>query len=327
MATDFDPYRILEVDSSAGQDQIDEAYRRQWAAYPRDAAPEARLREIQAAYRILSDPAERRSYDERRAFTTSAPTAVAEMPPIDAAPPPSPDVPAWTPGDVARAIASVLGISLVALIVFSLAAVAVAGGADQDKIDHNATATTLTLVASLMFQAAALGSVWWFGIRKHRLSWKSVGWRPIERGQIWLPFAIVIVAMTLQVAYGLALAAFDVEPDPKLPDAMFENAIPLVMLLITTLAIAPVVEETFFRGFIFGGLLRKWGIVWAGLFSSFLFALAHIGNPGYFYLLPLVGALGGLFAWGYYYSRSLYTNIAAHMIFNSIAMIITLSTR
>jgi hypothetical protein len=325
MATDFDPYRILEVEPSAGQDQIDEAYRRHWAAYPKDASPEARLREIQAAYRILSDPAERRSYDERRASAPSAPAAVAEMPTIEAEAPPSREVPAWTPGDVARAIGSVLAISFVALVICGFAAAEVAGGAEN--IDDDAAGTTLTLVVSIIFQAAALFSVWWFGIRKYGLSWRSVGWRPPKKGQLWLPFAIVIVAMTFQGAYGVALAALDIEPDPELPDAMFENAIPLAMLMVTTLAIAPFVEETFFRGFMFGGLLRKWGVVWAGVASSLLFGIAHIGNPGYFYLLPLVAILGGLFAWGYYYTRSLYTNIASHVIFNSIAMIITLATR
>src|SRR5450830_1664624 len=91
MATDFDPYRILEVDPSAGHEQIDEAYRRQWAAYPRDPAPEARLREIQAAYRILSDPAERRSYDERRQAVASASVAVAEGAPVVPALRPAPE--------------------------------------------------------------------------------------------------------------------------------------------------------------------------------------------------------------------------------------------
>jgi membrane protease YdiL (CAAX protease family) len=324
MASDFDPYRILDVDASAGQEQIDEAYRRQWAAYPSDPAPESRLREIQAAYRVLSDPAERRSYDERRATRPSAGVAVAEMPPTQSAPR-DPDVPAWRPSDVARAIGAVIGLTFLALVVFGLAGAAVAGGADE--IENDAAGMTLELVASLCFQAAALGSVYWFGIRKYGLSWRSVGWRAPEKSRAWFPFVLVIMAMALQAAYGLILAALDVEPDTDLPDTIFDNAVPLILLLITTIAVAPVVEETFFRGFIFGGLRRHWGLVWAGLFSSVLFGLAHVGNPGYFYLLPLVAMLGGIFAWGYYYTKSLYTTIAAHMIFNSIAMIITLATR
>jgi membrane protease YdiL (CAAX protease family) len=120
---------------------------------------------------------------------------------------------------------------------------------------------------------------------------------------------------------------FDVSPDTDLPDAMFDNAIPLAMLITTTLLIAPIVEEIFFRGFVFGGLNRKWGFVRAAFVSSSLFGLAHVGNPGYLVLLPLVGMLGAMFAWAYYYSRSLYTTIVTHMIFNSIAIITTLATR
>ena len=57
----------MQVERTAGQDEIDQAYRRQWAAYPSDPAPDTRLRELQTAYRILSDPEERRAYDERLA--------------------------------------------------------------------------------------------------------------------------------------------------------------------------------------------------------------------------------------------------------------------
>ena len=49
---------------------------------------------------------------------------------------------------------------------------------------------------------------------------------------------------------------------------------------------APLAEEIFFRGFIFGGLRRYMNLATAGAISGFLFALAH-GDPGL--ILPFWG--------------------------------------
>jgi hypothetical protein len=326
MATDFDPYRILEVDSSAGQEQIDEAYRRQWAAYPGNSAPEARLREIQAAYRILSDPAERSSYDARRSAVATAPVAVADgpaLPPEFAATPG--DGAAWGLGDILRAIAVVIAVVVVLLIPISVAAVLIAGSADNVSKSPNALA--VELLASAAFQAAALWSAWWFGLRKYRLNWAALGLRKPERGLPWLPFALVTWALFIVFAYGIILQVVGIEPDTNLPDAVYDHILPLSIALVLTVAIAPVIEEIFFRGFVFGGLMRRWGPVWGALGSGLLFGAAHLGNAGYLYVVPPIVGIGLIFAWSYRYSRSLYPSMAAHFMFNMIQMIAVLVTR
>jgi len=325
MATDFDPYRILEVDASAGQDQIDEAYRRQWASYPRNEAPEARLREIQAAYRILSDPAERRSYDERRASAPSAPTAVAEKPLFESEAAGPKDVPLWTLGDILRAILSVIGVVILGSIPIYLLAIEIAGG--SDLVDKDPTALSIVLILSALFQFSALGSAWWFGVRKYKLSLKALGLRRPERGWPWLPFALVIGAMSIVAVYSLSLSAAGIEPDTDLPDAVYDNVLPLTIALILTTLIAPFVEEVFFRGFVYGGLARRFGWVWGAIGSGLLFGAAHIANAGYVYVVPPIIGIGILFAWAYRYSRSLYTSIAAHFLFNLLQMIAVLASR
>jgi membrane protease YdiL (CAAX protease family) len=324
MATDFDPYRILELDASAGQAEIDAAYRRMWAASPSDPSSEARLRELQAAYRILSDPVERRAYDERRAMAPgAAPAAVAEPPSPE--PPVARDVPLWTIQDIARAVVTVLVIVLVGSIPIVLAAAEIAGGTDQIEDDPNALA--VTLAASALFQFSTLGAAWWFGVRKYGLSLRSLGWRLPERGGAWLGFGLMIGAMVIVVVYGLALSAAGIEPDTDLPDAVYDNALPLTIALILTVGVAPFVEETFFRGFVFGGMARRYGWVVAAIGSSVLWSLAHIANSGYLYVLPPIIGIGILFAWGYRYSRSIYPTMMAHFLFNVVQMVGVLATR
>ncbi|MDO8612058.1 MAG: CPBP family intramembrane metalloprotease, partial [Dehalococcoidia bacterium] len=91
---------------------------------------------------------------------------------------------------------------------------------------------------------------------------------------------------------------------------------PLTVLVgILSLALAPVMEETFFRGFLFGGLRGRWGVFFAALSTGFLFALAHVDPLLY---IPFT-AVGMIFAWGYVYSGSILASMIAHLLFNAIS--------
>lgn len=81
--------------------------------------------------------------------------------------------------------------------------------------------------------------------------------------------------------------------------------------------VAPIAEELFFRGFLFGGL-RKRGLVVALLVSGVAFGLAHVASAPIGFIVPL-GALGVLLALLYERTGSLYPSIALHALNNSIA--------
>ena len=66
-----DYYQVLELDSSAGADQIKKAYRRLAREHhpdrnPGNARAEERFKEIREAYSVLSDPERKRQYDQMR---------------------------------------------------------------------------------------------------------------------------------------------------------------------------------------------------------------------------------------------------------------------
>jgi hypothetical protein len=93
-----DPYRTLQVDPSADLETIQAAYRKLARANHPDlnARPEAavRMRAINAAYAVLSDPARRAAYDARRflprAQTVHAAAAPRVQPVVMVANPPTP---------------------------------------------------------------------------------------------------------------------------------------------------------------------------------------------------------------------------------------------
>ncbi|MEJ6950294.1 CPBP family intramembrane glutamic endopeptidase [Natronospora cellulosivora (SeqCode)] len=91
-----------------------------------------------------------------------------------------------------------------------------------------------------------------------------------------------------------------------------------IILVIVTIVILPsILEEIFFRGILLKGLLKNYNYKFSIIFSSFLFAVAHLsvrsGIP-----LFLGSIIIGYLYWRY---RSLFLVIFAHAINNSMYLI------
>ena len=101
----------------------------------------------------------------------------------------------------------------------------------------------------------------------------------------------------------------------------------LVAAAVFVCAVAPIAEEFFFRGFIFGGLRniplrigRFDGSPWlAAVITGILFGLAHTGSASSQYLIPL-GFLGFVLCLVRWRTRSLYPCMALHSANNALAL-------
>jgi uncharacterized protein len=82
---------------------------------------------------------------------------------------------------------------------------------------------------------------------------------------------------------------------------------------------APISEETFFRGFIFGGLRHRFSFPAAGLGSAAIFGLFHYTGAGSFGVLPQLAFLGFALAWVYEETGSIYPTMAIHAFNNALA--------
>lgn len=226
----------------------------------------------------------------------------------------------WTPADILKAIGIVIAVLIGTSIPASIIALVIAGSEDVKK---DSLALTVALAASVFLEIALLWTAVRFSVRKYGLRWSALGLRWPQRGGFWttigLVFGLLIAGLIVSYAYFGALAEVGIEPDTEIRET-FQSAGPLIVLAMLSLFFAPVAEEIFFRGFVFGGLRGRWGIAWAAVASGALFALAHIGNPGTIYLLPPVAAIGALFALGYAYSGSIFTSLLAHFLFNLFAL-------
>jgi membrane protease YdiL (CAAX protease family) len=102
------------------------------------------------------------------------------------------------------------------------------------------------------------------------------------------------------------------------------------LLIVLSLVVAPVTEETFFRGVLYRSVRDRRGFVVGAIVSSLLFGLSHyVGGPWPDTVLlqvTMVGTgigLASLYEW----RGNLLANIAAHMAFNTLGVILILAQR
>jgi len=242
------------------------------------------------------------------------------LPPIEqvAEPPGTGARTPWGYADMAKAVGVVVVGTILAALPVAVIAAIIARGSDIDEGDAE---LAVALGANLLLEVLLLVAVAMFSVRKYNVSWAMVGLRLPERGSWWLPLALLGGALMVISVYFAVLAAMGVEPNGNIPDEAFDS-VPLIILVgILSIGLAPAMEETFFRGFLFGGLRGRWGVFFAALSTGFLFAVAHV-DPLVFIPFTIVGMI---FAWGYVYSGSLLASMIAHLLFNSISFALAVS--
>lgn len=100
----------------------------------------------------------------------------------------------------------------------------------------------------------------------------------------------------------------------------FSNPLVLALLFVSVVLVAPLAEELFYRGMLFG-LLRRRGFWVAAIASSILFGAAHLSLTLF---LPLALTGFGL-AIIYERTRTLWAPTIAHAVFNGVALLATLA--
>ncbi len=114
-------------------------------------------------------------------------------------------------------------------------------------------------------------------------------------------------------------------PELKAIEEQTQNILNQIMksnlfLNILLFGLVPAIcEEIFFRGFLFQNFNRFLFTFWAVFFSSFIFSIYHVQIYGLF----ARAVMGGMLAFFFYASKSLYTAIFAHFINNSLVTFLT----
>jgi membrane protease YdiL (CAAX protease family) len=200
------------------------------------------------------------------------------------------------------------------------------GGADAETL----------LVSGVVAIAFAAAVVAWFrwrhpawrgivGLPTGPPAWRDVAWGAVA-GVVLYP-VVSIVAGTVVVILLRSLTGGSVEtPDQLSPDLTGAGR---ALAAVYAILVAPVVEELYYRGVLFRGLLDRRGFPVAAAVSSLVFGLVHwpLGEPlADALVLPIVMTVTGFgLAWIYARRRTLVAPIAAHMAFNAIGIVLIFS--
>lgn len=148
-------------------------------------------------------------------------------------------------------------------------------------------------------------------------------WFTIHRGAYY-GVMIIIPAMMLSVLSGALLSFMGCEePMQEIFEYMGDDGTTAgvrIILALSAVVVAPVVEELVFRGVIFATLLRYCSLPFAVLASGIYFAVVHLHLTSF----PALLFLGCTFATGYAVTGSILTPIIMHTLFNAFSLSIFL---
>lgn len=184
------------------------------------------------------------------------------------------------------------------------------------------------LVLTVAIQIATMaGVVGWLAFRG-AFSWRLLG--PIRPGWRHVGYGVglgVVGFFLVLVAAKMFDSVFGPFPEPTqgLLTYDYSNGVLVFLLILVTVVLAPIIEETIFRGVMFQATRRKLGMFPGLIVSSLLFTFVHVevlnSPPAVVGLLVLALWLAAIM----HQTGSLITNIVAHGTYNLIVVVITIS--
>jgi membrane protease YdiL (CAAX protease family) len=141
------------------------------------------------------------------------------------------------------------------------------------------------------------------------------------RRAIRSPWRTAFIAYAAYIASALVIAALlHPHQDDVTRDLGFgESTIGDVASALLIVVAAPITEEIFFRGFIFGGLRRSMPFLLAAVVSAGIWGLFHFTGPGSWGVVLQLSIFGVALAWVYERTGSIWPTIAIHAINNALA--------
>jgi len=192
---------------------------------------------------------------------------------------------------------------------------------------------------ALLLTDAGIMLVLWFRLRRMRLPWSAFGLGAALRNRagravlVGLGLGVAAIVLSDIVTVALQRLGADVGGQDRALIEPLRSAPGWAVLLFVFAGtfVAPVVEETLFRGYVFRALAARKSVPLAYLISAGTFAAVHLGEGRTLKeLLPIVPALfivGALLCFAYHRTGNLLSDITAHVVNNGVAFAAALLLR
>jgi len=154
--------------------------------------------------------------------------------------------------------------------------------------------------------------------------WRTIGWRPLQtraasRSMAYLN--LVFGGLLLGMITSVAEAAFP--PKHPLPVQTFlQDPRTALLFMLTAVAIAPLVEETLFRGYLYPVIARRFGMGAGVVATGVLFGLLHsIQLWGGWWQIALLVVVGIVFTLARALTRTVLASYILHLSYNSLQVL------
>jgi uncharacterized protein len=224
----------------------------------------------------------------------------------------------WEPWEAIPVALGALGSAVVASVVFA----AVLGGPGGSTLLLTAIAFQAALAACTIIWVALRHRGWIpaLRLRSHRAT-RDVANGAWSGAALFLAAAFVVLPLITVIWRSLTGTEPPAIDQPVVP--VDPTPVQIGLAVVAVIVAAPVAEEIFFRGFLFGSLRGRLSFLPSAAISAAVFALFHV-QP----LLVLVMVFVGIgFAYLFERAGSLATSIAAHGVFNLIGFTVILMDR
>jgi membrane protease YdiL (CAAX protease family) len=154
--------------------------------------------------------------------------------------------------------------------------------------------------------------------------WHTIGWRKLDTGRIpplAAYFGLILSGFFLSLIVSMGSALFP--PKTNLPiEALFQDRYTTVLFMLIAVLLAPLVEETIFRGYIYPVVARTFGKSWGIIATGTLFGLLHAAQLwGGWSQIALLVFVGVVLTFARATSRTVLASFVIHTSYNSIQVI------
>ena len=221
------------------------------------------------------------------------------------------------------AVLAIAGLILISLFVGLALAMS---GADVRRIQKSAS--DINLLNIFIQVLVDLGLLAYLAAQmRHRFHspfWRTIGWRPLDASRVpvgAIYSGLVLSGFFLSIIVSLGSVLFP--PKKNLPiQTLFQDRYATLLFMSVAVLLAPLVEETIFRGYIYPVIARSFGKVWGIVATGALFGLLHSSQLwGGWSQIALLVFVGIVLTFARAVSRSVMASFVIHTSYNSLQVI------
>lgn len=156
--------------------------------------------------------------------------------------------------------------------------------------------------------------------------WRTLGWRKLTRrgGLPQNPWLYFLAGCVLSVVVFIVTAK--VQPPENVPiEELFRYKNTALLFMAMAVLVAPLVEETVFRGYLYPLFAKTFGVAFSVILTGVLFGLMHGAQLGWTWGLVLVLIIVGIiFTFARALTGSVFASFLLHLGYNSTIAAVTI---